>query len=393
MKRKHLLFALTAALAAGSCSKDKNDVQAPGSQIVITTADVVPATQLKWVKITPQVDKADNASYLWTMGKDTLAVTKDLMYAFDTTGNISLKFSVKTATDSSQKNIVVQLAAPAAPYTNAVTKVFEYFPAPGQFINTLPEWKAGQTDKDMADAALAKLNKENMISLGGFGGYVIMGFDHTIVNKPGKSSFLVLGNAFANNAEPGVIMVAADANGNGLPDDPWYEIAGSEYNNPKTIKNYQITYYKPDENKTPVTDPNDPYSSDVQYIRWEDNQGKSGYLVKNPYHTQSYYPQWKGNSIVFTGTRLPDDQIRNTSSNPASPYWVLPAFPYGYVDNQANTDVNAQIKLDWAVDNTGKPVKLSGIDFIRVHSGIRKEAGWLGEVSTEVAGVRDLNLK
>lgn len=188
-------------------------------------------------------------------------------------------------------------------------------------------------------------------------------------------------------------MVSADVNGNGLPDDEWYEIAGSEYNNPKTIKNYQITYYKPDENKAKVTDPNDTWSSDLQYIRWEDNQGKSGYLTKNVFHDQSYYPLWKGNSITFTGTRLPDDQIKNTSSDPNMQYWVSPAFPWGYVDNVANDDENAKIKLDWAVDKNGKPVKLYGIDFIKVYSSIRKEAGWLGENSTEVGGVRDLNLK
>lgn len=75
-----------------------------------------------------------------------------------------------------------------------------------------------------------------MVSLGGFGGYIVVGFDHTIENKSGLCDFRVLGNAFyANGAsdygssEPGVIQVCYDANGNGLPDDGWYEIAGSSY--------------------------------------------------------------------------------------------------------------------------------------------------------------------
>ncbi len=38
----------------------------------------------------------------------------------------------------------------------------------------------------------------------------------------------------------------------GLPDDEWYEIAGSEYGHAKTVKNYEITYYKPNENKVPT---------------------------------------------------------------------------------------------------------------------------------------------
>ena len=50
-------------------------------------------------------------------------------------------------------------------------------------------------------------------------------------------------------------MVSVDVNGNGLPDDEWYELAGSEYQKPSTIKNYEITYYRPDEAKTPVPVP------------------------------------------------------------------------------------------------------------------------------------------
>ncbi len=46
-------------------------------------------------------------------------------------------------------------------------------------------------------------------------------------------------------------MVAYDKNKNGKPDDDeWYEIAGSEYFKNETLKNYNITYFKPDENKT-----------------------------------------------------------------------------------------------------------------------------------------------
>ena len=282
---------------------------------------------------------------------------------------------------------------PTGPFQNKVTKVFEYFPAPGQFVNDLPKWNTGDDAKKMADYALTELAKEGMISLGGFGGYVVMGFDHTIKNVPGQYSFIVLGNAFASFAEPGIISVAVDANHNGLPDDEWYEIAGSEYNSSRTVKNYQITYYKPNEAKVPTTDPDDPYTSDNTYIKWKDNQGQSGYIVKNIFHGQSYYPQWKGDSITFTGTKLTDMYIKNTSSDPSSPYYVCPAFSWGYSDNQSNDDDDAKIKLDWAVDAKGNPVKLKGIDFIKVHTGQRAEAGWLGEISTEVVGVRDLNLK
>jgi hypothetical protein len=293
----------------------------------------------------------------------------------------------------SKEDTVTPDPEPTGPFLNRVTKVFEYFPAPGQFINTLPEWTTGTTDKNMADSALKALAKEDMITLGGFGGFVVMGFDHTIKNVPGEYSFIVLGNAFNDFGEPGVISVSVDKNKNGLPDDEWYEIAGSEYNSSKTVKKYQITYYKPDENKTPVTDPDDQFTSDKEYIKWKDNQGQSGYLAKNTFHGQSYYPQWKGDSITFTGTKLTDANIKNTSTDPASAYYVSPPFSWGYADNMPNVSDDAKIKLDWAVDKDGKTVKLTSINFIKVHTGIRAEAGWLGEISTEVAGVRDLNLK
>ena len=43
-------------------------------------------------------------------------------------------------------------------------------------------------------------------------------------------------------------MVCQDLNKNGQPDadEPWYELAGSEYNHAETVHNYEITYYRPE---------------------------------------------------------------------------------------------------------------------------------------------------
>lgn len=103
----------------------------------------------------------------------------------------------------------------ATPY---VTRVLEYMPAVGQFTNTLPEYEAGDTQEDMNRKALEYLkdNQRSLVTLGGWGGYIVVGFDHTILNVPGKRDFRVLGNAFFGNdnkeayeggsCEPGVIM-------------------------------------------------------------------------------------------------------------------------------------------------------------------------------------------
>ena len=290
----------------------------------------------------------------------------------------------------------------ATPY---VTQVFDYRPAVGQFVNELPEYEEGDTQETMNRKALEAIgnNNQGMVSLGGFGGYIVGGFDHTIENKAGLCDFRVQGNAFYANgqseygsSEPGVIEVSFDANGNGLPDDEWYEIAGSSYsegseswieqareagNDVQTIHDYEITYYRP------TTEPGKPTE---EYIRWEDNQGESGYRSMNPTHLQSYYPQWiKEDRISFSGTRLPQNGIdlSGVGNN-----FALYKFAYGYADNEPNTNDRSAIDIDWAVDADGQPANLSGVDFIRIHTGVNQENGWLGECSTEIMGVMDLHL-
>lgn len=291
----------------------------------------------------------------------------------------------------------------ATPY---VTRVLDFRPAVGQFVNELPEYEAGDTQETMNRKVLEAIGNNNrgMISLGGFGGYVVVGFDHTIENRPGLCDFRVLGNAFYANgqseygsSEPGVIEVARDLNGNGRPDDDeWYEIAGSSYpeaaeswlakaseagNDVRTILGYEITYYRP------ATEPGAPTE---EYIRWTDNQGQSGYRAMNGTHLQSYFPQWiDAAELTFRGTRLPQNGIDLSG---AGNNYGLYKFGYGYADNELNTDDRSAIDIDWAVDAQGNPAGLTGVDFIRIHTGVNQENGWLGECSTEIMGVEDLHL-
>mgnify|MGYP000770035643 FL=1 len=106
--------------------------------------------------------------------------------------------------------------------TPYITKVLEFVPAPGQFVNALPAFNEGDSQETMNQKVLELIghNKRGLVSLGGYGGYVIVGFDHTIENKAGKPDFRVLGNAFNGNSsaassgttqggsyEPGIIRV------------------------------------------------------------------------------------------------------------------------------------------------------------------------------------------
>lgn len=257
---------------------------------------------------------------------------------------------------------------------NIISKVFDYMPAPGQFINQLPSYSDGDDASAMCAKCLERLSKGNLISLGGFGGYITVGFDKPIQNKAGEYDFKVLGNAFEGSAEPGIVMVSKDTNGDRLPNDEWYELKGSEYDNPQTTHNYQITYYKP-ENAT-------------DRVRWTDNQENTGYIERS-IHRQNYYPLWIDSpTLSFSGSRLPNNAIYDTSQEK----WVMLAYDYGYADNHPDNSDGCKFKLEWAVNNKGEQVELESIDFIRIYTAINQSiASGVGEISTEIRGIEDLN--
>ena len=123
-----------------------------------------------------------------------------------------------------------------------ITEVVAYHPAPGQFMGSeVMASKDVSTYQELLDKAQQRLVKEHgFLSLGGWGGYIIVRIQPALVNQPNQADFAILGNAFIGNAEPGIIYVNQDANGNGLADDPWYRIRGSE--DYRSNLDYTITY-------------------------------------------------------------------------------------------------------------------------------------------------------
>ena len=308
-----------------------------------------------------------------------------------------------------------------------LTRVYQYRPAPGQFINTMPVARVGEP----VDSVLARCRAsicghvdtieqpfhgqiitridtvwaDGMISLGGYGGYVIVGFDHPVVNMH-TYDFEIQGNAFVSDreshggsSEPGIVMVGVDVDGDGVPsdDDKWYELAGSEFNHPMTQHDYTITYYRPDENKQRTPSTTDPFLNDTTYIRWTSNDvnpdSTSGYMSRNTYHPQPYWPLWlQGEeTLTFSGAKLRCNAV-DLGNNEGNSYFVQYFFDWGYVDNLPNYSAltpdalhNPGFKIDWAVDEHGNHVNLTHIDFIKVYNAMNQYCGWTGETSTEVA--------
>lgn len=253
-----------------------------------------------------------------------------------------------------------------------IDRVFEYKPAPGQFVNLLPQYQEGDDAKSMADKCLKALQSGEMVTLGAFGGYITAGFNAPVLNQEGMD-FRVDGNAYIGNSEPGVVWVSSDVNGNGLPDDAWYEIFGSEQKEGRAV-HCTIQYEK------------SQYPDGDTY--WSTSNGKSGRVMHNNYHQQPYYPQWYSNDIIsFTATLLPDNISYENG------VYVMSSFGFGYADNLPNSLENSSFDIDWAVKDDGTPANLESIDFIRIQNGVLGGTALTGELSTEITLITNLNPK
>lgn len=290
--------------------------------------------------------------------------------------------------------LIIFFAIFFAKLTNAqyISEIIEYTPAPGQFINT-----ESFGSPSAAQSIIGSTN--GLVSLGAYGGYIIFKFENPVENNPDNPygiDFTVFGNpASSTSAEPGIVSVMKDENNNGIPDDTWYELAGSDYYFSSTIKNYQITY----------TNPNQPEATDVS---WTDNFGNTGFVFANSYHTQAYYPtenyfpDINQTQYTLSGTKIIAAVDKSNSSNIKS---LQRAF--GYADNKTRGNTNSDIPdnpytpdtegkggdsfdISWAVDTNGNYIDLDEIDFIRIHSGVNDNMAWLGEVSTEISGAVDI---
>ncbi len=263
--------------------------------------------------------------------------------------------------------------------------VLDYSPAPGQFVNVIPEYEEGDTWEEINLKAAESLCNGDMITLGAWGGNVTLKLSEPIDNVEGND-FRVVGNAIysaastsgilCGSAEPGIVLVMKDENGNGLADDTWYELSGDQTAN--GIAGYSVTYYQPQADAT-----------DDQYIFWEASDGDCGYLNRvSSYHTQSFFPLWLGDvqTLTFEGRRLPDNGNYNTETS----QFELTCYT-GYADSHPNTTDYSCLDIDNAIDSDGNPVKLSSIDFIKIYTGVLQANGMLGECSTEVAAIERLD--
>ena len=354
--------------------------------------------------------------------------------------------------------VTLQFTVPpiVAPASN--TGVMAYLPAPGQFTNegvTTGGWGEAFTSGG-ALKAFKNSYSATGVSLGAYGGYAVFDFGSPAKNASGAVvsgiyndpenefgvDFIVYGNPFGTNAEPGCIQVGVDNTSGGIT---WYDIAGSRHYKSDTIWDYEVTY-------------TNPYMSDDALTPAANNLGHQGYSVSysynyttiggvtgnqvtgtgsvsyNAFHKHSWFPLYcnyfvarytqtaalakygmftfadyspynAGTStaatVTFRGVKLASIVADNPTT--ANPWNTVPdTFLFGYADCHTTGTASASqvnpyttgrsaggdpIDISWAVNGSGEPVKLDAIRYVRVYTGQQQMNGMSGECSTEVTSI------
>ncbi|SDE20983.1 PKD domain-containing protein [Niabella drilacis] len=371
--KQFFFFAFLLLIVMNSCKKDEAVTTAPVYSFSVNT-DTVNAVIQKSVTIESNKISGTEASVTWVVDGKTSSSANAFTQVFTVAGFYKVLFKARNDAGVFEKEFIINVAPVVREggESKYISRILEYLPAPGQFINVAPGNAAS------AEGIVGK--NSGLVTLGAYGGYITFTFDHSIQNKEG-ADLAIYGNPLkppTDWSEPGIVMVSRDDNGNGIADDTWYELAGSEYGSAGTIKNYRITYYNPR-----------AYAN----VPWKDNQGNSGAVEINAFHKQQYYPLFAPDqdSLVFTGTLL------KSTFGQVNGIWINAGFSWGYADAYSSGDDYDTKKynsfdIDRAVDAGGKPVQLKAIDFVKVYTAQNNKGNALmGEISTEIKGAEDLH--
>jgi len=399
--KKNLTHLLLIAFAAvfTSCSSNNDDDKA-AEKIAVTLQEKYETSTFSVLNIPASAEVASPV-YEWILTKNPVnqttdsivGNTKDLRFVPIYAGAYELTLNVTSGDKKGSKKTIVNVTNETKNYNPYITSIFDFDPAPGMFANDV--YKDGFKKEDVVRTALGRINETNVgyqLDLGGFGGSIIVGFDHTVVNVSGQNDFKIYGGDLtdkANPPAPGIIYVAYDKNGNGKPDeDEWYEIIGSQHTKANTIKNFKITYHKKAVGvPVVVSGPNDMFS-DREHIFCENNSPETYYMPKSK-SKKEYYPLWATQtSVTYEGTKLNVDFV--TARPGQTTLWNFTPPEWGY----ANA-VNPDIDIDWAVDKNGNKANLPGINFIKVVNCVSEPMGLCHQQSsmaTKFAGAGDLHL-
>lgn len=296
--------------------------------------------------------------------------------------------------------VLIALYSPAASASPFATRVIAYDPAPGQRVQDAAFNTPARALGAPVGGGLSTPDNSKVVTLGGFGGSITLGFDHPIYanrHNPFGMDFIVYGNGLyvdgnprTRYAECGVIEVSKDVNGNGLADDPWYVVPGSHL--PAGV---------------PLSRTSKVYDAGLLTSTWVP-PGRSGMWTVSAYQLGG--PPFSGGPILsnadpvveavwgyadlmptlLLGDTNADDEVDNPAATPEA-FYTRPDDPHA-VGVTPGSGGGSAISIRWAVNPTTglAPVPaLVRIDFVRITTAVDLANPLIGEASTEVAAVAD----
>jgi hypothetical protein len=307
------------------------------------------------------------------------------------------------------------LGAPAL--ADFASTVIDYAPAPGQFINGQLTGE-GLALNDPAAAlgpptggSLASADNTGVVTLGGFGGSITLGFAQTVLDDPLNpmgldaivfgNAFYVAGNPARRWAEAGVIEIALDANNNGLADDPWYVLPGSDLPGPPPLARTTQTWDADPATPLPPAEPSwypDPalypgVGFTIDTAAYALPAPFTNLVLETPPGTPAGAERYHGYADLSPTLPLGDTNADGIVEDPAadpSVFFTRPDSPLTLGIDAGSAGGDA-FDIAWAIDpHTGLPARLPGFDFIRISTAVNAVNPLFGERSVEIDATADV---
>ncbi len=286
--------------------------------------------------------------------------------------------------------------------------VVAFDPAPGQFVNSADFSDPLQALGPPEGEGAATGNNTSVVNLGGFGGSIVLRFDHIVEDHPLNPMGLdaiVFGNAFyvggdseARWAECATIEIGLDGDGSGdiEGNERWYLVAGShipsgsiaplvmtwdddlaDMSHPPALASWIPPGRSGAWNSRAIALPPDVFESVVLFndAPVPGDEGVWGYADTSPTLLRG---DFDGDDIVDDPLLAPED------------FYTVPDDPLtmGVDEGSAGGDA---FDIAWAIDPvTGQPANLVGFDMIRITNPTHIILGPIGEKSPEIDAVADV---
>lgn len=339
--------------------------------ITITLENGLTTPMSRVLDIEPTISgpERDDYQYEWAIGDSIIGQSAALEFISVEAGEYTLTLTTTAGRQSASTSCEVKVEE--AEYLNHAYIVLEYYPSPAAGFDwaSMAGFNPLPYDEFLAFVEERKLERytRGVLTLGSWGGYATLKFDHTVANVPGKTDLEV--TATCTLLDPPTVYVAYDRNKNGIPDDDeWYEIKNSDYGM-EDIPDYKITYSYMETDID--SDPDRFYTR----FEWEDNQEEPqkgvvrsstrcdapltvagtirtkgffpGYYMKDKESKETVLVDGWANSFSRQGKRITKDITRAVTFS-----------------QRLNIDIGQ------AVDENGEPVYLPGIDFVKVRKSV-----------------------